>query len=462
MTFLSIALRGLVCGMLIATAASAQDKQPEPAPWQAGFATLKITPTKPVLLAGYASRTDPSREVAGDLYLKALALDDGRGAQGRAVLITADLIGFRKDITEEVAARIMQKTGLRREQLLFNASHTHSGPDLSIDADDAAKSEGHANTHQFIQQFKDQVVQVVDAALADMKPARLSWATGVCSFVMNRREFTPTGVKLGVNPRGYVDRSVPVLRVEGADGRLRGVVFGYACHNTTLTGQNYAVHGDYAGEAQQHIEAAQPGVVAMFMLGCAGDANPHPRNTLENAKDHGRELGTEVLRVLDGKFDALQPPLRTALQYVDIPLKQPPTRDKLDEIARNGASYEKIMASRMIVELEKGNKLQTHYHAPVAAWQFGNGLTLIGLPGETTSGYIRLTEQELGPRKLWIAGYCNDVFGYLPTADVLREGGYETRGLYWGGLGVFAENAQDVVQDAVGDVARQAGREQGQ
>jgi neutral ceramidase len=101
---------------------------------------------------------------------------------------------------------------------------------------------------------------------------------------MNRREFTPTGVILGVNPRGLADRSVPVLRVDGADGKPRAVLFGAACHNTTLTGEHSVVSGDYAGFAQEHVRKRHPGAAALFVLGCAGDANPHPRGTVELAR----------------------------------------------------------------------------------------------------------------------------------------------------------------------------------
>src|SRR5205807_1739688 len=109
-------------------------------------------------------------------------------------------------------------------------------------------------------------------------------------FAMNRREKTATGFKIGVNPAGPTDTSVPVLRVAGADGKLRAVVFGYACHNTTMTDKIMTLSGDYAGFAQAALEAEHPGATALFLTGCAGDANPEPRGTIELGQRHGREL----------------------------------------------------------------------------------------------------------------------------------------------------------------------------
>ena len=57
------------------------------------------------------------------------------------------------------------------------------------------------------------------AALDDLTAAKVSWGVGVTNIVMNRREFTERGIRLGFNPRGYVDRSVPVLRVESPNGK---------------------------------------------------------------------------------------------------------------------------------------------------------------------------------------------------------------------------------------------------
>src|SRR5262249_36950521 len=149
---------------------------------------------------------------------------------------------------------------------------------------------------------------------------------------------TPGGVILGVNPRGPADRSVPVFRVDGPDGKPRAVLFGAATHNTTLTDRCYEVCGDYAGFAQEYVEKQYPGPEALFLLGCAGDSNPYPRGTMEIAREHGTALGKEVCRVLETKLRPVRGPLKIAFDKVNLPLQAPPSREELKKkTARKGS-----------------------------------------------------------------------------------------------------------------------------
>jgi len=271
-------------------------------------------------------------------------------------------------------------------------------------------------------------VNAATEAAKTLQPAKLSWGTGVVNFVMNRREFTiERGVILGVNPRGLADRSVPVLRIDAPDGKLLGLVCGTACHNTTLGGEIYDISGDYAGHAQRLSEEQHPGAQVMFVLGCAGDANPYPRGTHEISLTHGNELTQEVERVLKTKLVPVRGPLKIASGNVALPLATPPTRDELEKLAAAKKGTTSGMAQQMLTLLKAGEKLPTQYTSPLAVWQFGDDLTLVALSGEVVSDYVPMLEAALGPTRLWIAAYCNDVYGYLPSARVLREGGYENR-----------------------------------
>lgn len=424
--------------------------------WKVGLARVKITPEGPVRMAGYGGRTKPSTGVALDLYAKAVAIKDAGGRRG--VLVTTDLIGIRAALAEAICGEISRKTGLRRRQIVLNSSHTHTGPTLGLDAGALGFPPEQAKaTVGYTRRLQRQIVELVAASLKKLEPARLSYGVGVATFVMNRREFTDRGVILGVNPRGLVDRGMPVLRIDSPDGKLRCVLFGAACHNTTLTGKDREISGDFAGYAQRHLERGHSGVQAMFVQGCAGDANPFPRGSEAIARRHGLTLGTEVDRVLKSKLRPVRGGLRVALSDVRLPLQPPPSKERLEAMSRRGG-WQRFVARRMQALRREGKKPPTEYTTKIAVWQFGDDLTLVALPGEVVVDYVTLLERSLGRQRLWIAAYCNDVFGYLPSARVLKQGGYETRGLYAGGVGSFSPRAQDVLVQAVRRLAKQVGR----
>jgi hypothetical protein len=446
------ALLGLLA--LLFLGAPARAAEPE---WKVGLAKVKITPERPVFMAGYASRNKPFEKVTSDLYAKALALEDRDGHV--AVLVTTDLIGLQAAVAEPICERLAAKAGLKREQILLSSSHVHTGPTLSLDPKPGeGRTAGDTQrTVEYTRWLQDRLVEVVQNALEKREPANLSWGSGVANFVMNRREFTSGGVILGVNPRGPADRTVPVLRIDGADGKPRAVLFGAATHNTTLTDKCYEICGDYAGFAQTYVEERNPSVQAMFLLGCAGDSNPYPRGTMEMSREHGAELGKEVCRVLETKLQPVRGPLKIAFDKVALPLQEP-TRAELEKQAARKGGIQPGIAKQMLAILDRGDKLPTYYSCPVTVWQFGDDLTLVGLSGEVVVDYVALLEKALGPNKLWPAAYCNDVFGYLPSARVLAEGGYETRGLYHGGIGLFDPKAQDVLVNKVRELAKKVGR----
>src|SRR5437868_4352489 len=116
-TFLGSAAAGL------STAAGLRMHSPG---WRAGVASIKITPERPIWMAGYAARTKPSEGVLRDLYAKALALDDGSGRV--AVLVTSDILGFPRSVSDRIAKAVQHKYHIPRDRLLLNSSHTHCGP----------------------------------------------------------------------------------------------------------------------------------------------------------------------------------------------------------------------------------------------------------------------------------------------------------------------------------------------
>ncbi len=220
--------------------------------------------------------------------------------------------------------------------------------------------------------------------------------------------------------------------------------------------KHFEISGDYAGYAQAVIERELDGVQAMFMQGCAGDANPFPRGEEAIARKHGTDLGEEVLRVLETKLSPIRGPLKILHHTVTLPLQSHLTKAGIERLGQGRGGWRSFVAEGMLEALQRDGKLPESYSTPIALWQFGDDLTLVGLSGEVVVDYVTLLEDALGPRRLWIAAYCNDVYGYLPSARVLEQGGYETRGLYYGSIGLFSPRAQDVLVDHVKQMAATA------
>ncbi len=416
-----------------------------------GLARVCIAPEKPVWLHGYASkaRFRPFEGKLNDLYAKAMALEDARGE--RAVLITVDLCVIRAAEAKALFDRLTERTGLKRRQILVNFSHTHSGPILGASDLDRypMSAEERQATLDYTARLYDRMADVARAALADLKPATLAWGRGKCDFVRNRRLYHEDGRYrgMGPNPNKEVDDTVPVLRVSDPGGKPRAIVFGCACHPVTFGPENLKLSGDYASFAQEEIEANNPGVQAMFVQGCGADANSDPRcgpEAEKNARLQGKSLAAEVCRVVAGSLKPVRGPLGIKFREVDLPLKPAPPVEELKKMS--GAMAHN--ATRMLAALERGEPLPSHHTHPLAVWQFGEDLTFVALSGEVVSGHARSIAQALGGDRLWVAGYSNEVDGYVPDSTIVAEGGYEARGLV-ADIGFYSAEAETVLVNAV-------------
>jgi hypothetical protein len=407
--------------LLVAASLFASD----PADWKAGVAVRAITPSEPLWLAGYSSRDKPAEGKYTELYTKALALQDPDA--GRFLLLTVDLVGVPRDLTEAVAAEVCKQTGLTRDRLLIAASHTHCGPVIrdNLSSMYDMPAELSAKIGPYTDYVRKQMTEAAGAAIRDLKPARLSVAQGTARFAVNRRKPTPTGVTNDANPAGPVDHSVPVLRVDSPDGQLRAVAFGYACHNTTMQFLRWS--GDYAGVAMARLEEKHPGAVAFYWAGCGGDANPLPRSKLELLEKYGKELADAVEATLHGKLEPVHGDLKIRYATVALPYDKLPTEAQLaaEALSKNHALRERAKQLRQTIA-SKGKLADNYPYYPIQVIRLGDRVTWIALGGEVVVDYALRLKKELGSEgMLWITAYANDVMAYIPSERVLKEGGYE-------------------------------------
>jgi neutral ceramidase len=428
------------------------------ADYKAGLARVIITPEKPMYLSGYAVRNHPSEGKIHDLWAKALAIEDRKG--GRVVILSTDLVGLPRGITDVVGARVLKEYQLDRARLVINSSHTHSGPvirgNLSMLFELSAEQKERVD--EYSRDLIEKLVAVIGSAIGDLAPGNLSFGNGTAKFAMNRRQQTATGIKNGLNPKGPSDHDVPVLRVSAPDGKLRAVLFGYACHNTTLTGEFYQFSGDYAGFAQIAIEQANPGATALFMMLCGADQNPNPRSTLEYAQNHGAALAAEVDRVLAGRLQPVRGAILAAFQTVDLEFAMH-TRETFESRLKETNVFRVRHAKAMLATYEQGRPIR-RYSYPVQAIGFGKDLTLVALGGEVVVDYVLRIKKEYGSKGIIVAGYSNDVMSYIPSLRVLKEGGYEAADsmTYYGLPGPYNDEVEDRIFRTVGQVMKRVKR----
>ena len=389
--------------------------------WHAGIARRIITPQTDVWLAGYGSKR-PAEGKIHELWAKVMAL---RAPNGKTVVLaTTDHMGMSKTIYERLYAAVLQEFGLERSEFMLTFSHNHCGPCLEDDLVDyyPADDEQRRLVAEYSHWMEGEIIAATGEALGNLQPAALFSGEGKCTFAVNRRENTEDGVAAGEPLNGVVEHYVPVLAVRGENDALVGVLFGYACHPTTLSFNQWC--GDYPGFAQVDLERSLPGTTAMFFNACGADANPIPRRKLKLCEKYGKMLAESVESVLAEPMDEVSAGLKTAFEFVDLDYDEIVTRETLQPVADGDSPLHARWAKRMIAQIDAGVEFPTSYPYPVQAWQLGSELLLLGIGGEAVMDYSLRFRREFG-QGTWVCGYANDMAAYVPSRRVWEEGGYE-------------------------------------
>lgn len=409
------------------------------------------------MLGGYAARTNAFKQVGQRIFTKALALQDDAGQV--TLLVTADTIGTPRWFNDALAERIERELKIPRERFLFACSHSHSTPAIKgalVNCYNMTPALIEGET-RYANDFLEKSFAAAKTALAQLEPMKVSLGRGEAQFARNRRQMSKGQMVFGMDASAIVDRDVPVLRFEAADGSTRALVFAYACHCTTL-GASDEVSGDWAGYAQQFLEEAYPGATALFITGCGADANPHPRGNTGFARQHGLALAGAVARVLNEPMSPVRGPIRAAFGRVDLPHAPLPPKSEFAEKLTNSVPGYVRFAKQFLGMMERGEPLPTSYPCPVQVLRFGKDFTLVGIGGEVVVDYSYRLRRELPDEKLYVAGYCNDVFAYVPSVRILKEGGYEADSnlIYYGLPARFAPQVEDLLVQKVVALVKEA------
>lgn len=255
-----------------------------------GVCRRKITPPAELLPELNGLSNVVFHEVLDDIFVRVMVI--GTQAE-KLVFVVFDL--DKAPYPEEYIQQISEQTGIPERNIAMLSIHTHTapvtgwrpneGPNFILKKPEAVRQA----TRRYEAILKRTVLEAVQEALDSVRPARIGWGTGKSFVNVNRvQDYTVTAPNgqvsvhcgLGQNPAAPVDNTVFVLRVEDLNGKLIGCMINYAVHNCVMIGNRCGKDGtallssDLGGNVSQYLERANPGCVALWTSGAAGDVNP--------------------------------------------------------------------------------------------------------------------------------------------------------------------------------------------
>jgi hypothetical protein len=423
--------------------------QKQPSHWQAGLASVDITPEEPIWLAGWGNRTTPSIGVSTPIHAKALALKFQDGPI--SILVGSDLMAYSVEFVEAVVKTAKQRFGIERSRLILCASHSHSAPVTTnvLPLYYTLNDQQQDVIRRYSDSLHDKFIDAIAKAIDDLKPATLEFGNNMAGFAINRRRSRPGGQAWP----NAVDQDVPVLCVRGLDRQVRGIVFGYACHTTCI--QNDRVNGDYAGFAQLELEKLYPGAVAIFINGCGGDQGPHPRFHEGLGETYGHILALAVHDLVRGRnclpTQPVEGPLNAASGIAELKFDPRPSRQEFQVMlpGRQGMALREVQ--NQLDRIDAGLPPDSDYPYALQVWRFASGQTFVIMSSEVVIDYQIRFKQTYGVTSTWVMAYANEHIAYIPSRRVREEGGYEgTIGMLECGFSApFTTNVEQTIADTV-------------
>ena len=430
---------------------------PDRAPLWAGAAKTQITPAIGGLLQ--SGMTVTSTGVLDDLYSTAVVLDDG---STKVALVGNDLIYMEASLAAAIRARIAAQTGIPGDHVLLNASHTHSGPSISVLSPDPVDME-----------YRDWVIQriadTVARADAALEPASLAIGEAEGLFAINRRKVVDGTSSMLPNYEDTVDNRARVLRVDRLDGSVLAILFSVACHGTGFDYRgNPVIGGDYISPAKDEIErsfATEGAPIAVFLTGCGGNIRPrvltpdgdrfHPCSAAE-IRAIGRGAGAVAVRAARESHMAVGYPIAVAREQLPLSFQDPPTIDELKSYRTEPRRNRWLTwADYLIEKLENGEQLPKSVDMEVQVLRLG-GVYIVAMGGEVFVeiglAIERALQESHRAQMALTLGYSNSEVGYVCTASSYPEGGSEPADFYrwfWYPAPFEPETEQYVVRRAL-------------
>jgi neutral ceramidase len=403
---------------------------------QAGFACANINPAPGVRLYGFAGRDleKPLTGIHDDIFVRACYLQQG---DEQALIIGLDLLFLGSDEVTLIRADLQREMGLAPRQILLNTSHSHVGPRIGTWA-----WGGHTPPEtEYISSLRQAIIAAAREAKQQVRPVRIMAGATKSRVPLSRRNIHEDGrAYFEPTAAGVTCDHLPVCLLQGEDGKPVCLLFSVSCH-PSMTG-GFEVSSEYPGAACRALDAHLGAPMSVFLQGAGGDAKPALSGTTgqwrsctwEEVEQTGQQVAAEIIPALD-RLKRVEPDLHCAMEVLQWPLLPAATKDEFAAMAAdaNAPEYKRLWAQRNLDMLRRGEKLPTSWPITLSAIQIGKGLRLVGLEGEAVARWGLFFLKQFPEGVTFPLGYTNGQGAYLPTSDILHEGGYEVDSYheYW-------------------------------
>ncbi len=416
-----------------------------------GFAEVQITPPLGIYITGYY-QDRYADGILDDLYMQAVAFSDG---EKKSVLVTVDNIGiYRKDI-DILRAAAAKATGLPETAIFITCSHTHTGPKV-------IKEEKHPFDAEYFAFFSNRLNDVINLALADLKPAKIGYSVGNAPRISFIRRFRMKDGRVRTNPGvnnpdivapiGDVDERVSVIRID-REGAETVVVVNFGVHPDVVGGCK--ISADFPGFVRRTVCAAIDNVKCVFINGAQGDLNHvnvfprpgegngmfHDFDDVDRGYPHSRHMGNVIAAGVLQVYEKVKYIDTETIDFAEVPVKVPAnlpdpadlplahkyvelhTAGKDEEIPYKGMELttEVARAARM-VRLEHG---PDSFVIPVTAMRIGE-IVFVGFAGEPFGDIGKGVKDNPNYELVIPCALTNGSEGYFPVMNAYVEGGYES------------------------------------
>ena len=408
-----------------------------------GVASHDITPKPGIPLAGYYSERGATG-AHDPLRAKVIVLESGGT---KAALVALDMIGTIRPTVEEARKLIEAETDIPGENVMINATHSHTGPIFASSRRYDAMGGQLQLAREYTEQLPKLIARAVQDANSKLAPARAAFGTvQVEGLAFNRRFHMRDGSvgwnpgKLNPNiiqPAGPIDPEVQVVYFERQNQPLATYV-NFAMHLDTVGGTEFSA--DYPFTLSECLTRAKhPDMVTLFTIGCAGDINhinvkqKAPQNGHDEAARIGTILAAGVLRAYEQLATNLaSTELHVSTEMVKLPLpeiseEELNTARKIAEQVKEKTQptprfMEQVKAFQVLDVIERKGK---PFEVEVQVIALGRDIAWVSLPGEIFVE-LGLSIKAGSPfRQTIVATLANGAIGYIPTRRAYSEGNYE-------------------------------------